>query len=215
MECCPLCAASADHFFEDDWRRYFRCARCRLVFVDRAQLPSRAEERRTYDLHENDPSDSGYRAFLSRLFEPLNQCLKPNSTGLDFGCGPGPTLSMMFEEVGHEVSIYDPHYYPDKSVLAIHYDFITATEVAEHLHHPGEVLNNLWSLLHPGGYLGLMTSFVPTHFSFDEWHYRTDPTHISFFSPETFEWLADEFRAALTLEGRSVAILKKQEKEMP
>jgi len=50
---------------------------------------------------KNSPDDPRYRAFLSRLFIPLNERIAPESCGLDFGSGPGPTLSVMFEEQGH------------------------------------------------------------------------------------------------------------------
>ena len=83
----------------------------------------------------------GYRAFLNRLAKPLKERLSPNSLGLDFGAGPGPTLSLMLQEAGHEMSIYDPFFSKNPSAMNQVYDFITATEVVEHLHHPGRELD--------------------------------------------------------------------------
>ena len=68
------------------------------MFVPRSYHLSAADEKAQYDLHENDPNDPGYRAFLDRLAGPLDKRLAPHSHGLDFGCGPGPTLSVMLEE---------------------------------------------------------------------------------------------------------------------
>lgn len=187
---CPLCEmVPLAPYCSDRRRDYFQCPRCRLVVVPASQHLSPAEEKAHYDLHENNPADPGYRRFLGRLCEPLLARLPATASGLDFGAGPGPTLSLMFEEAGHAMAIYDLYYSPDESVLAREYDFVTATEVVEHLGRPGVVLERLWSLVKPGGWLGLMTKQVVGPEAFARWHYKNDPTHISFFSRATFEYL--------------------------
>jgi cyclopropane fatty-acyl-phospholipid synthase-like methyltransferase len=156
---------------------------------------SEAEEKSRYDTHQNDPADSGYRRFLSRTFLPMQARLAPGSCGLDFGSGPGPTLSLMFQEAGHHVAIYDRFYAPDPSVFDTTYDFITATEVVEHLQHPLAELDRLWGCLKPGGTLGIMTKLVLDRERFATWHYKNDLTHICFFSQATFRWLARRWQA--------------------
>lgn len=42
----------------------------------------------------------------------------------------------MLEEAGHNMALYDIYYHPDTAVLEKQYDFMTATEVIEHLYHP-------------------------------------------------------------------------------
>lgn len=208
---CRLCGAGQVALFWQDRRRdYYCCGRCRLVFVPPGQLPSPAAEKAEYDLHRNDPDDPGYRRFLSRLFEPLQARLAAGSDGLDFGCGPGPALSAMLAEAGHSVAVFDGFYAPDRSVLTRRYDFITATEVVEHLHRPGEELRRLWAMLRPGGVLGLMTKLVLDREAFSRWHYKNDPTHVSFFSRETFAWLAGELDAGLELIGNDVILLTRR-----
>ena len=133
---CPLCIGNTAFFFEDERRAYQQCKKCALIFVPAEFHLMRAEEKAQYDLHENNPKDSDYRQFLSRLSDPLIRKLSPNSSGLDFGCGSGPTLSVILEEAGHQVALYDPFYQPDPTTLKATYDFITATEVLEHLFHP-------------------------------------------------------------------------------
>ena len=109
-----------------------------------ARLSSHAqEEKAQYDLHENDPHDLGYRKFLSRLTDPLLAKLPPHSYGLDYGCGPGPTLSVMMHEAGHSMALHDPIYHPNPDALSRSYQFITATEVFEHLHQPARDLDSL------------------------------------------------------------------------
>lgn len=205
---CPLCsAAAAIPFHADERRRYLRCKTCYLVFVPAAFFLSRQAERAEYDLHRNAVDDPGYRTFLSRLAEPLLARLPPASRGLDFGCGPGPALAHMLREAGHEVALYDSFYVPLPDVLCGQYDFICATEVVEHLHAPGSELARLWSLLAPGGWLGVMTKLVRDRPAFSRWHYKNDPTHVCFFSERTWQWWAQSQGAALEIIGADVILL--------
>jgi len=206
---CPLCQASDGELFYQDSRDYFRCSICSLVFLPPRQFLPPEQEKAVYDLHENSADDPGYRRFLRRLFEPVSQLLAPNSTGLDFGSGPGPTLSVMFEEAGHTMRIYDPYYAPDAEWLQQQYDFITASEVVEHLHQPREEIDRLWSCLKPNGVFGIMTKRVLDRYAFSRWHYKNDSTHVCFFSTETFMWLADYWGAELTVVGKDVVVFRK------
>ena len=206
---CPLCTSSEIKlFFQDKRRSYWRCDNCQLTFVPEQYFLSEAAEKSEYDLHLNDPADQGYRKFLSRLFIPLQELLPPQSHGLDFGSGPGPTLSVMFEEFGHKMTIYDKFYADLPERLKQHYDFITATEVVEHLHRPRKELNQLWKSLKPNGYLGIMTKLARDRNAFANWHYKNDLTHVLFFSHTTFNWLAEQWHAELTFIGNDVIILK-------
>ena len=208
---CPLCRTrDAGLFCRDKRREYFRCSRCLLVFVTPEQFPSAAQEKAEYDLHCNSPDDKGYRRFLSRLFLPMKERLAPGSQGLDFGSGPGPTLSGMFEEAGFIMSIHDPFYADNPSALEKSYDFITASEVFEHLHFPRRDLEKLWECLKPGGILGIMTKLVLGRQEFQYWHYKNDITHVLFFSRTTFEWLATQWQAELTFAGKDVILLGKK-----
>lgn len=116
----------------------------------------------------------------------------------------------MFREAGHRMALYDCFYQPDNAVLSGSYDFITATEVVEHLHRPGATLAQLWGLLRPGGYLGLMTKLVIDREAFSRWHYKNDPTHVAFFSRETFDWLAARWSTQAEIIGKDVILLRKR-----
>src|SRR5690606_21064961 len=113
------------------------------------------------------------------------------------------------EEQGHSVALYDAYYRRDPTVLETSYDFITASEVVEHLSAPGAVLDLLWSKLQPGGWLGLMTSIWEEGGSFAAWHYKNDPTHVSFFARESFAWLASHWQVAAEFVGDTVVLLRK------
>ncbi|GHE20204.1 class I SAM-dependent methyltransferase [Halomonas urumqiensis] len=211
MLTCPLCASGQTVIYHRDARReYHQCRCCELVFVPPGQRLSPEEERAVYDQHENSPDDPGYRRFLGRLFEPLRERLAPGSRGLDFGAGPGPTMSVMFEEAGHPMAIYDPFYAPHPEVLSCRYDFITATEVVEHLFEPGQELRRLASMLHPGGWLGLMTKRVQGREAFAHWHYILDPTHVAFFSETTFHQVARELGMLVEFPAADVVLMQRR-----
>ena len=217
---CPLCQLSKGIKFFEDHRSYFQCLKCSLVFVPPQQYLTAEEEKAMYDLHENSSDDPGYRQFLNRFLQPFLQHLKPHSYGLDFGSGPGPTLSIMLEENGHTVENYDCFYAPDinlldKSDSKQAYDFITATEVIEHLHHPKQELERLWSCLKVNGSLGIMTKRVFNQEAFSHWHYKNDITHVCFYSLETFQWLANHWGATLSIPEKDVAILTKTINDEP
>lgn len=189
-----------------------RCDVCSLVFVPPWQFVSSEAEKNRYDLHQNSPEDQGYRRFLSRIFIPMQKCLTPDSCGLDFGSGPQPTLSLMFEEAGHSMTIFDYFYEHVPSVFEKQYDFITATEVIEHLHNPREELERLWACLKKGGRLGIMTKLVPDNINaFSCWHYKNDATHVCFFSQTTFQWLAIRWDADTTLADKDVILFHKRD----
>lgn len=173
-----------------DGRDYWRCARCEARFLDPRQHPLPHEEHAHYLLHENDPDDPGYRRFLARLATPLLERLRPESSGLDYGCGPGPALAAMLRERGHRMALYDPFFHPDPAPLAQQYDFVTCTETAEHFHHAAGEFDRLTSLVNPGGWLAIMTCFQTDDAAFANWHYRRDPTHVVFYRAETLRTLA-------------------------
>lgn len=211
---CPLCTSHKTRFyFEDKARKYLECLECNLVFVPEYFWLRQNEEKAVYDLHENDADDAGYRTFLSRLSDPLLERLPPRQTGLDFGCGPGPTLFKMIEEYGHSVDLYDPFYANNPAVFEKRYDFICATEVVEHFRQPGKELTRLFNMLKPGGLLGIMTKLVIDKEAFSRWHYIRDMTHICFFSRRTFEYIAQRFNADLTFIKNDVILLKREQKE--
>lgn len=193
----------------DRVRPYFSCAHCRLIFVPPTYHLSPDLEKKRYNQHENNDKDLDYRTFLNQLAQPLKERLKPNSSGLDFGSGPGPTLSLMLQEAGHTMSIYDPFYADNPILLERCYDFITATEVAEHLHHPGLELHHLWAQVNPDGLLGIMTQLVPTDRPFLDWYYIKDPTHVCFFSPETWAWLSSRWGADIIYLKKNVVLFRK------
>ncbi len=107
------------------------------------------------------------------------------------------------------MSLYDPIYAPDTLTLKGPYDLITASEVVEHLHDPATELDRLWSILKPGGWLGIMTKLALDKDAFSRWHYKNDPTHVCFFSDQTMVWLAEQWQTKVLLIGNDVLLFQK------
>lgn len=207
---CPLCAASgARPFARVRQRDYFRCAACHLTFLAPEQRPDPAAERARYATHRNDPTDPGYRAFLDRLASPLAERLPPSAEGLDYGSGPGPTLSLMMEERGFPMRTYDPFFHPDADALLRTYAFITCSEVVEHFFSPGAEFDRLDGLLRAGGWLGIMTEILRDDAAFAGWWYVRDLTHVAFYRPETMAWIAARYGWQLDAPGKNVVLFRK------
>lgn len=209
-ERCPVCDTRRIRFFMTvEERVYWRCRVCEATFVAPAQWPDLESQKLEYDKHENDREDPGYRAFLSRLAQPLMARIPARSSGLDFGCGPGPALVSLLEEAGHSMRVYDPIYAPDESALTETYDFISCTEVMEHLHNPRAVFDLFNQILRPGGWLGVMTEFQTDDSRFEKWHYRRDPTHVIFYRATTLTMLGSPLNWRLEIPRRNVALFRK------
>ena len=206
---CPLCdAGDATPYHRDRTRSYWRCRNCALVFIPPGSRVDESVEKARYDQHQNDPTDPRYRQFLAQLADPLLARVRRGAAGLDFGSGPGPTLGPMLTAAGLRVHLYDVFYAPDPEVWGRRYDFITASEVIEHLHHPRTELDRLFSVLTPGGYLAVMTTWVGEHAVFTRSRYIRDPTHVCFYSPATCRWIARRWQVGLELPGTNVALFR-------
>lgn len=209
-EICPVCREPGPApLMSIDGQDYWRCGLCQARFLDPCQRMGAAEERAHYLTHENGLGDPGYRRFLSKLAVPLLKRLEPGLSGLDFGCGPGPALAEMLREAGHAMALFDPFFAPDPAVLDQRYDFITCTEVLEHLHHPGDVFDQLDTLLRPGAWLALMTCFQTDDALFATWRYRAEPTHVVFYRETTLRWIAADRGWSCEIPVKDVALMRK------
>jgi len=207
---CPVCRSpSTSAFVTVDALAYLRCGACECTFLHPDHHLALEAEHRHYALHDNRIDDPGYRQFLSKLLEPLLHKLPAASEGLDFGCGPGPALAAMLEECGHRMQVHDPAFFPKPAALQRSYDFITCTEVIEHLRDPAAALEQLARMLRPGGWLALMTCFQDDDARFESWHYRRDPTHVVFYRESTLRHVADRLGLAVEFPCKDVALMQR------
>ena len=207
---CNLCRSDAASCFDTiDNKTYWSCGICGCKYLDKSYFVDAQEEEKRYLEHNNDVNNAEYRAFLSKLSNPLKEKIPLGAHGLDFGCGTGPALADILIKEGFKVSLYDPFFYPDKGALSKQYDFITCTETAEHFHDPYKEFNTLDSLLKPGAWLGVMTSFLTSDEKFENWYYRRDPTHVTFYCEKTFQVIASQRNWKCEIQSKDVVLLQK------
>ena len=207
---CPLCKKNNSTLFcKEQHRSYFQCPCCSLLYVPSCHHLSPVEEKKRYDTHTNHPDDPEYRDFLNRLVSPLLPYLPTGGKGIDYGSGPGPTLSLMFSEFGFHMKDYDPFYANYNKVLEEEYDFLTCSETMEHFSNPKEEWELFLKLVKRGGWIGIMTQLYEREIDFSQWYYKNDPTHVSFYSKETFKWLAEEYNLRLLFGERSVVFFQR------
>lgn len=206
---CRLCHQHARDFMEVEGKAYLACDHCGLRMMHHDDLPTPLDEKTHYDQHDNRVDDIGYQQFLSRLADPLLAIVPPSSSLLDFGSGPGPALAEMMRNAGHQVTLYDPFYTPDRSVLSAEYDAVMATEVVEHFHRPHDGFKQMLASVRGGGWLAIMTNLQDDDAAFAHWYYRRDPTHVAFYREETLEFIGKEFGLKIDRISRNVTIFQK------
>ena len=207
---CPLCLSEqVRDFATTDDKPYRRCEVCQLTFLSWEHHLGKDAELARYQLHENSPDDPRYREFLSHLSTHLIPKLPAGAEGLDFGSGPGPTLSVMLEEQGFRMSLYDPFFAPRPNVLERTYDFITCTETVEHFYQPGKEFWRLDGLLRSGGWLGIMTEMLEPWVDFARWRYHREPTHVCFYKRETMNWIAERHTWKVEFPQKNVTLFQK------
>lgn len=213
-EICRLCGSKAAQYGISGKKTYYHCPVCDLIFLDESFLPSRVEEFERYKKHNNTIHNEGYVNYLKGFIKDAGIDKMNNiSRALDFGCGPEPVLNKLLSGLGIDTDLYDPFFYPDKAPLNNKYGLITCTEVFEHLRNPQETLNLLETLLGTGGILAVKTLFHITCRDFNSWWYRSDITHICFYSPKTFIWIAGYLKLKIrTMDNNSICVLEKKYK---
>ena len=188
---------------------YWTCNVCKARILSCKHWLSKDEEFKYYQTHQNISSDPAYQKFAAQLALPILDKLVPSSSGLDFGCGPDSALSAILRQHGHNMTVYDPFFFPAKNSLKKTYDFIVCSEAAEHFHQPAKEFKKFNSLLNENGWIGIMTNFQTENARFKNWHYRRDPTHVVFYRKETFEVIGKQFRWTAYFPSRNVVIFQK------
>lgn len=213
-EKCPVCESSTEKIQHPTFGKYFSCGVCEFIFKSREEIITSTTEKNIYDQHNNSIDQEGYVDFLygflhNALFPYIHEYRK----GLDFGSGPTPVLAEILQEYhGCSMDIYDLFYSPKKVYRNKKYDFITSTEVAEHLINPMEYFRLFKELLHDNGVLAVMTLFHPRDLNrFISWHYIRDKSHVSFYSIKTMEYIANNIGLEIiyTNDNRYVTFTKR------
>tara|TARA_Y100001970_G_scaffold21912_1_gene25159 strand:- start:1142 stop:1780 length:639 start_codon:yes stop_codon:yes gene_type:complete len=207
---CIVCKQNKTAVFKNiKQKKYWKCSYCEAIFLDKEFYLSSNDEYKHYLTHNNDVNDPRYKKFLSNLMLPLIERMKLNSIGLDYGCGPGPALSLMLREKGYQMFNYDPFFHPKKSNLLKKYDFISCSETVEHFHNPFDEFTRFNELLNDGGIIGIMTNFYSKEKIFENWYYIKDPTHVVFYNKKTFLIIAKVSNWDCEFLGNNLVFFKK------
>lgn len=218
---CPVCGAPAFSASRTaPWAlvrgaAYFRCARCAYIRLESGRILPPREEVERYRKHRNDGADAGYRSYLEDFIrKAVLPFTNQGARILDFGSGPAPVLAALLRECGYPVSIYDPYFSPDRSVLAGPFDLIAVHETAEHLRRPYFEFSRLSRSLAPGGCIAIRTRFAPEDpRAFGLWWYREDPTHIGFFGSRSLAAMAARLGMEVGLDdGVQIFVLRNLER---
>jgi len=194
MKKCPLCGSSniKDSLKGPDKRIFYLCGVCCLITADKSHRLGREEEKKRYLSHNNGIEHKGYVDFLNRVINPAMRYIKPGMKGLDYGCGPSPTISVLLEKKGLYCENYDPIFFP-KGIKKSRYDFIFSTECFEHFFSPYREIKRLISHIKKGGFLAVMTELWENPSNFGRWYYARDNTHVSFYHADTMRWIESHF----------------------
>ena len=175
-------------------RFYYKCSYCEFHFLDEKFIITPEDEMKRYQKHNNSSNNRGYlNMFLDLKKEFIDPEIDNINCALDFGCGKFPLLAEILNKNGISTDYYDLYFHPKKLFINKKYDLITSTEVIEHLKNPLEILELFLDHLNDGGYILLMTNFLPnSEDKFLDWWYIRDETHIGFFSLKTFSLLEEK-----------------------
>ena len=210
MESCTLCHHKDIEPISppNDVRSYFFCNNCYLIFTAGQYHLTREEELERYSQHDNGLHNPGYVKFLNRVIMPSLKYLTEDMIGLDYGCGPTPTLSEILKQKGFNCYNYDPIFGFDHP--GDKYDFIFCTECFEHFFQPSSDIKKITNLIKKGSILGIMTEQWESLERFNNWYYKRDLTHVSFFHQKSMEYVCSKFGFEPLYQDRNrVMIMKK------
>ena len=190
---CPLCSSVSELFFKNK-NNYYRCIKCKGIFIDENNRINQESEKLVYLQHQNDVNEIGYQKFVSPITSAIMKDFTPYSNGLDFGAGTGPVLSKVLQDNNYSIKQYDPFFHNYPELLEQKYDYIGSCEVIEHFHNPYKEFKLLQNILNKNAKLYLMTEIYDDSIDFASWYYKNDPTHIFFYSKETFQWIKNKFK---------------------
>lgn len=124
---------------------------------------------------------------------------------LDYGSGPEPVLVELLETYRKEGELFrkfgikeceirgwDPFFAPEAQFFEGGADLVTCLEVAEHFESPDEDFAKLSSCVKPEGILAVGTMLAPPggEEAFKNWWYRSDATHVSFYTENSLRSVA-------------------------
>lgn len=189
---CPLCLSQADWALSGHGRDFHHCLCCDLIFVPAHQHPNETEQRARYIQHQNTAENKGYVDLLQRPIELLREHGPDIRRILDYGCGPNPVLVQLLHSAGYDAVGFDPLFAPNADISRP-FDAVISIETFEHFNTPQDELRRILNLLHPSGFLAIMTMLHRGPDTIRNWWYARDVTHVTFYSSATVAWIGKAF----------------------
>lgn len=206
---CPLCSSTAHHLYTHGQREFLQCSSCSSVFLHPKNYLTPEQEKAHYENHNNDPDDLGYQKFVSPITNSILTNHNSTESGLDFGSGTGSPILKVLSDNRYNIVQYDLYFHNDKKKLEQQYDYIAASEVAEHFKDPLAEFTLLRSLLKRKGKLYIMTGVFDGSTAFSAWPYKNDHTHVFLYHPKAFEWIKNHFGyKKVTITNKKLIVLE-------
>ncbi|MCL1157516.1 class I SAM-dependent methyltransferase [Shewanella inventionis] len=212
MNPCPLCSHQADFFLQDKKRAFYTCSQCGLLFANPKSHLMPSLERQRYGRAQKSSKQKQLSQFVLPLLVQIAQQQTGPLKGLNFGRVLDEKSQLTIVEAGHQVNQYDPFFAADQSVLSQSYDFVCCYRVFEHFRHPIREWKLLNQLIKPNGWLAISTPLMTDKALFAKWHYKNNPTHVSFYQQATFEYLASNSDFELLFASKDLVLMQKSSK---
>jgi SAM-dependent methyltransferase len=206
---CPLCNHQAQFFLQDKKRAFYVCPHCGLVMADPKSHIRPSIEIQRYGRAQKGTKQRQLSQFLMPLLAQINLQQSGTLSGLNFGRVLDAQCLQSINEAGHSVKQYDPFFAADHSVLQTTYDFVCSYKVFEHFRHPNKEWQLLSRLVKPGGWLAISTPLMTDLRHFNKWHYKNNPTHVSFYQRQTFEYLTENSEFTLLFVSQALILMQK------
>ena len=210
---CPLCSSDSKHYITVDSYSYNHCNQCNHIWLDSTHYLKEVEESERYLLHNNNADNISYVNYLTRIY---NECEKyaPKSSlesgVVDYGCCAEEVMVKVIEKSGYEGYGYDPLFNIVVPLNNLPVGVVIASESVEHFYNPLTEFKQIHSWLKPGGTLFIKTSLTDTVDDFGSWWYRKDPTHVQFFSRQSFQFIAETIGFRLLFAEKNTVVLEKK-----
>lgn len=191
---------------EPDSAPYYQCDSCTFLFTT---IQDEADHTEIYDEHYWDNQDPDWYGRVSetlRLVLLSNELLLARADHLDildFGCGAGAFVEM--GRVSLQLNVWGTDINPPKVGKGWYlpdledrkFDVITACEVIEHIPNPVEVFEFIKKHLKSPGVFAFQTAIWDAG-SLDRnwWYLGPDNGHISLYTPQAFDYLANQMRVS-------------------
>ncbi len=220
MGLCRICGENLQPLFKQlvlnqYWVSYARCDRCEALQTEDPYWLNEAYEKQGISALDTGIVQRNLRmaAQTARL---IDQWLPQAERFLDFGGGTGLFVRLMRDRgfAFYRCDRYTENLFAhgfDLSDLpeTAQFDLITSFEVLEHLVNP---LETLGSLLQKGNTILFSTDLQPAVEQLSTWPYLfpLSGQHITFYTPKTLEFMAEQLHCKVCTNGRDLHVLTRQ-----